>query len=503
MPSTDRLKLPLYTDEETPDISTSGHYNESMRLVDAEAAKLEAADAAIKSDIDTEVARATAAEQANASAITAEVTRATAADETNANAITAEVTRATAAEQANASAITAEVSRATAAEKKNAADITAEVTRATAAEQAEATARTEADTALGGRIDNAEAEISANSADLTGIKGLTYGTDHVTFLENENGSYTSPALEEIAEQIANAGGGGMNAVVMDYSEFIGKISTAHMKTITETWPNVFICASNMCYWPLLKMDDGLYFAQNDITDTPNNSPAISRITAHKLTTTAGDTYGEALEYSMSLAVEWPAIAKKPFDSIGDTLAINKTQAGNLLNINVATPTRIGGVRVGSGLTIASDGVLSVTRDDTSNLVASDGVLSVTRDDTPHLVAEINPTTATDAEKSTFSKAIWDATGGTMGGAHRLVLKSSMSTPGGSVDGFRSVDVTEMYPITDPTRLTLKILADTSLTRFAATVYKTDDNGTVSYSTVFENISVAPISTEQKLSIYSL
>ena len=503
MPSTDRLKLPLYTDEETPDISTSGHYNESMRLVDAEAAKLEAQDTSIKADLDSEVARATAAEQANASAITAEVSRATAAEQANASAITAEVSRATAADETNASAITAEVSRATAAEKKNAADITAEVTRATAAEQAEATVRTEADTALGGRIDNAEAEISANSADLTGIKGLTYGTDHVTFLENENGSYTSPALEEIAEQIANAGGGGMNAVVMDYSEFIGKISTAHMKTITESWPNVFICASNMCYWPLLKMDDGLYFAQNDITDTPNNSPAISRITAHKLTTTAGDTYGEVLEYYMSLAVEWPAIAKKPFDSIGDTLAINKTQAGNLLNINVATPSRIGGVRVGSGLTIASDGVLSVTRDDTSNLVASDGVLSVTRDDTPHLVAEINPTTATDAEKSTFSKAIWDATGGTMGGAHRLVLKSSMSTPGGSVDGFRSVDVTEMYPITDPTRLTLKILADTSLTRFAATVYKTDDNGAVSYGTVFENVSVAPLSTAQKLSIYSL
>ena len=470
MPSTDRLKLPLYTDEETPDISTSGHYNESMRLVDAEAAKLEAQDTSIKADLDSEVARATAAEQANAEA--------TAALDTKLTGVSKRV-------------------------ESNTSNIAKEITDRQVAVQAEATARTEADTALGGRIDNAEAEISANSADLTGIKGLTYGTDHVTFLENENGSYTSPALEEIAEQIANAGGGGMNAVVMDYSEFIGKISTAHMKTITESWPNVFICASNMCYWPLLKMDDGLYFAQNEITDTPNNNPAISQITAHKLTTTAGDTYGEALEYSMSLAVEWPAIAKKPFDSIGDTLAINKTQAGNLLNINVATPSRIGGVRVGSGLTIASDGVLSVTRDDTSNLVASDGVLSVTRDDTPHLVAEINPTTATDAEKSTFSKAIWDATGGTMGGAHRLVLKSSMSTPGGSVDGFRSVDVTEMYPITDPTRLTLKILADTSLTRFAATVYKTDDNGTVSYSTVFENISVAPISTEQKLSIYSL
>lgn len=67
---------------------------------------------------------------------------------------------------------------------------------------AETKARTDADTAIGARIDNDETEISANSADLTGIKGLTYGADRVQFLDNENGSYTSPALEEIYEQIS-------------------------------------------------------------------------------------------------------------------------------------------------------------------------------------------------------------------------------------------------------------------------------------------------------------
>ncbi len=74
----------------------------------------------------------------------------------------------------------------------------AKLSAAIAAERSE---RTSADTALGGRIDNAETEISANSADLTGIKGLTYGSGHVQFIENENGSYSSPALEEIAEQV--------------------------------------------------------------------------------------------------------------------------------------------------------------------------------------------------------------------------------------------------------------------------------------------------------------
>lgn len=63
--------------------------------------------------------------------------------------------------------------------------------------------RKAADTALGNRIDNAEANISANSADLTGIKGLTYGDTHVNFIENNNGEYSSPALEKIAEQITN------------------------------------------------------------------------------------------------------------------------------------------------------------------------------------------------------------------------------------------------------------------------------------------------------------
>lgn len=58
-----------------------------------------------------------------------------------------------------------------------------------------------ADAALGKRIDNAEGEISANSADLTGIKSLTYGNEHVQFLEHDNGSYSSPALDEIAEQV--------------------------------------------------------------------------------------------------------------------------------------------------------------------------------------------------------------------------------------------------------------------------------------------------------------
>ena len=89
-----------------------------------------------------------------------------------------------------------------AADAELAAKLDAETKARTDADTALDAAYKAADTELGRRIDNAETEISANSADLTGIKSLTYGAQHVNFVENSNGEYTSPALEEIAEQIS-------------------------------------------------------------------------------------------------------------------------------------------------------------------------------------------------------------------------------------------------------------------------------------------------------------
>lgn len=80
--------------------------------------------------------------------------------------------------------------------------LAAETKARTDADTALDTAYKTADTALGGRIDNAETEISANSADLNGIKGLTYGDNHAKFIDNSNGEYTSPAFIEIEEQIS-------------------------------------------------------------------------------------------------------------------------------------------------------------------------------------------------------------------------------------------------------------------------------------------------------------
>lgn len=141
MPTTEHIHLPLYTDEETPDLSTTGHYNHAMEILDAKLA-------------------------------------------------------------------------------------------------AETKARTDADTALGSRIDNAETEISANSADLTGIKSLTYGEQHVNFLEDSNGEYTSPALDEIAEQISQ---GLMVLKITSTETSIGAEALAKLKT---NWPNAILLVTD-------------------------------------------------------------------------------------------------------------------------------------------------------------------------------------------------------------------------------------------------------------------
>lgn len=51
MPTTEHIHLPLYTDEETPDLSTTGHYNHAMEILDANIGELEEKDAELAEDI--------------------------------------------------------------------------------------------------------------------------------------------------------------------------------------------------------------------------------------------------------------------------------------------------------------------------------------------------------------------------------------------------------------------------------------------------------------------
>ena len=146
-----------------------------------------------------------------------------------------------------------------------------------------------ADTALGVRIDSAETEISANSADLTGIKGLTYGNDHVAFLENNNGEYDSPALQEIEEQIA---AGKLNVAIYGTTTF---------KEVQAMLPHV-ICRQdeNICQLSSYNNDRIIFFR-------------LGFDQNHKLYwVTANDN----LWHEGVANTDWSAVGNKPFNSVG-------------------------------------------------------------------------------------------------------------------------------------------------------------------------------------------
>lgn len=269
MPTTEHIHLPLYTNEETPDLSTTGHYNHAMEIIDANVGELEAKDAELAENI---------------------------ADEREARI-------------AGDSALDAKLA-------------------------AETKARTDTDTALGSRIDTAEAEISANSADLTGIKGLTYGKHHINFLESHNGEYTSPALEEIAEQIAQ----GMTYIQIP--DNLATLSADSLGKLRSDWPNVAliettnISSSSVDYnilVPLIVHESGYVFSPISGSYSDDGVP-YNHFTKISIT-------GDITRDDMSHSPYWTNIISKPFSTIGSGLKV----VGNALTVDTAAiPTGITG-----------------------------------------------------------------------------------------------------------------------------------------------------------------
>lgn len=261
MTTTEHIHLPLYTDEETPDLSTTGHYNHAMEILDTSVSDIVAKGFMLAEAIDDE-------------------RRARIAEDTSLN-----------------------------------ADIEVETRARTIADTALDTAYKAADTALGGRIDNAEAEISANSADLTGIKGLTYGEQHVNFVENSNGEYTSPALEEIAEQIAQ----GMTCIQIPTDGI--SVSTDTIRTLNSDWPNVALMettntSSSVGYnilFPVLTHESKFAFMPIGGTYSDNGAPYNHYV---EISAT-----GDITRQDMSRNPYWANITDKPFSAIGSGLKV--------------------------------------------------------------------------------------------------------------------------------------------------------------------------------------
>nr|DAK74285.1 MAG TPA: hypothetical protein [Caudoviricetes sp.] len=298
MPVTQNYEFPLYDPEDSPDLTLTGR----------EAGAIIAIDGALKNEENERIAGDT---ELNAS-LEKETAERKAADTALGGRIDAEV----AAREASDTALGGRI-------------------------DTEAAAREAADTALGGRIDNAEAEISANSADITGIKGLTYGNDHTAFLENNNGEYDSPALQEIEEQIA---AGKLNVAIYGVTTF---------KEVQAMLPNV-ICRDNKNICQLSFYDDNqiIFFR-------------LGFEANHKVywITSRDNVWHDGIADT-----NWSAIVSKPFNSVGTGL----NTASESLSLDTSyLPT----VSAGSGVTVTPTTDGNHTKYEISSTVGRTGGIS--------------------------------------------------------------------------------------------------------------------------------
>ena len=169
--------------------------------------------------------------------------------------------------------------------------------------------REHADKLLDERIDNAEVEISANSADLTGIKSLTYGNEHVQFLEHDNGSYSSPALDEIDEQMTQR----MTCIQIPVGTTT--IDMAKLNTLNSDWPNVALLETgpDIPYFPYAKEDSEYYFSPICGQYSGEGEPYARGISIAKT--------GKVSRFRIENNPYWENVELKPFSTIGHGLKV--------------------------------------------------------------------------------------------------------------------------------------------------------------------------------------
>lgn len=200
----------------------------------------------------------------------------------------------------------------------------------------EAAQRKAADDALGKRIDNAEVEISANSADLTGIKGLTYGSEHVNFVESDNGEYSSPALEEIAEQM------GQHVSYIELASSATTIGAEPLARLITNWPHVVLVVRDTSP----RSAEGVYHVMLPTTSTGSRYTFVvpyityyddvDEANSDGLTITATGGIEQTEYYVWPY---WSNINSKPFSTIGPGLKV----VSNALTLDAtAIPTGITG-----------------------------------------------------------------------------------------------------------------------------------------------------------------
>lgn len=393
MPVTKNYGFPLYDPEDSPDLTTTGREAGAIIAIDdalktEETERIEG-DAGLNAALEKETAERKAADKELTDNLAKEVTDRKAADTALGGRIDTEAAARESADTALGVRIDAEAAAREAAdtalgkridtEKADREAITGDIVKQLAKEKAD---REAADTALGSRIDNAETEISANSADLTGIKGLTYRDTNV-FVENDNGEYDSPALIEIAHEIDNA-----KITVVDMSkpltiEDFNKVPNLigyDPKTANYFSVTAYVTSEQVIYFQ--HMAPGLYLLEASMTVGAKANIATKYMLWNNVNNKPFSTIGSGLKVvdnALTLDAAAPSGGTNVTVSTGQTgLTVTPVTDGDTtrydINLKAATKMARGGVAVGSGLNVNAAGLVSVDTAALPTLSPSAGIL---------------------------------------------------------------------------------------------------------------------------------
>lgn len=406
MPTTKNYGFPLYDPEDIPDLTPTGREAEAVIAIDGalknEEYERTAGDAELNAGLEKETTERKAADKVLTDNLAKEVADRKDADTALGGRIDAEAAAREAADTALGVRIDGEIS----ARIEGDANLSSTLNQEIADRKA-------ADTALGKRIDNAETEISANSADLTGIKGLTYGDNHVAFLENNNGEYDSPALQEIAEQIAS---GKLNVAIYGKTTFneakemlpnlicVKGGLYAHVCYSSNNQINFFTEPTNLTIevytlgllndwkttyakvdWdyvankPFITVGKGLNTASETLSLDTTYLPTVSAGPGVTVTPT---TDGNHTKYEISSTGTGGGAGDVTVSTGTGTdytgLTVTPTTDGNStaykIDLNAASKSQRGGVTIGSGLNVNPAGIVSVDTSTLPTLSPSDGIL---------------------------------------------------------------------------------------------------------------------------------
>lgn len=271
----------------------------------------------------------------------------------------------------------------------------------------ETQARKDADSKLRTSVETVENEVTSVSADVTGIMGLTYGDDHLNFIEHSGDTYSSPALIEIQHQITDASTAPAWGTVTDkpfetlgdgLSVADGVLSASGGTSVNSIAPLTVTTAPTV--------GNNCLAIGNESTASIYNSVAIGvKSTASAEGIAIGGlckAHGECVTVGANATTT--GVASVAIGYNGDVSGTSSTAVGPN---NVVTGSN--SVAIGDGCTVAGSGSVAIGN---GSVASEDEIIAVGYDSlTRRIVCVGTPTAGTDAaNKAYVDSAVASASG---------------------------------------------------------------------------------------------